>query len=1165
MNLVSRIIPGALNNANKDAIDWNYHGLLAYGCQSTVVVLDTQSFRVLQCMEKYYEPIIKVKWCPDKFYHNIDDPYSLKLASADSSGNILIWDVYKSSVQTEFRDGNKLISDMIWYLTDDNSQLLLVIYSPNIVTLWNAQTGTKIWRIIYDHERQRDTESFLQIIQDPFNHQRAILLGQSSLTFIEDFSPINTPSGQNRRFYISNTNNNNTNNNNTNNNKQQNPMPNNYNRSPSMTSISSASSQLTTRLKTIMEGNEYSKQDDQSSLSIVSLTDCIQILFHPIHRHLILIVYPREILIFDLQILQTVGNILCEKGSAAFYKIYGCSLHDTFICFHESGTISIRNRHLENSTITALQSSNCLLNDFVIDLTYDLIYYSDPFRLVKNTRICSFSVSPKDETSISLILTDGKVLFWNIDQKNFSTLSNNEINNEGNIGNRIPLGGVMFSAPHGPYVINMCPPMTAKNWKEWQPLLAVGCTNGDIVIFDLMDGTIQRQLAVHSCTVRGLLWLSSQIILSWAYQTPGDGRSTVRNEICMIDFQSGRQESFRSEVTHEESPIESLKVSQSKNYLIILFRDQPFELWDLKSFTLIRRLPKKCPRILALDWSPNVLVMKRSSGESNTLVATRSLSSGESEHDTNRTSKEAENALSDHEKKTARENFIFTDEYNLLYHFYVEGRTIKEVATVPPDHSSSAATDLVLKGDYLLSGDIDGVIQIFNIKLKQSKTFNTRRSPIRKVRFAPGKGNFRAFILFNDGVDIWDIRDRDRISTLKYPRDTIQVTDGEWASSDKIILACSDHCLRIYEMNLVDSSSSLEFQTIQQSTFYSYLLPARHANLLKHLLCITNGSLDDLIKKCEDTNLNGILEKELSKIDIKSKNYLTNTNSTIDRCLFIANLFNDSWEQYFWRLTEYYLYEYGTIIENSNRPLSLLSSYDLLLDSKTFEQIQLERTIRRDIKSLSSSSSINHCIDSYIALKQIDRAVQLLLDTDPNNDTYALNSIKACLISSMHKQPNEISKNTVTKLVATNLIANGKVDEGVQLLCTIDLCAEACRYLQDHNQWERSIWLAKLRLKTNSSEYIDVIKRWSEYIRLYSQTSKMNSALILITCGQFRRAIEILHNQGATELAIRLFICCKQFGIDDGTKGEKLFDDYMDLMKSFGFASIANDYRTILV
>ena len=41
--------------------------------------------------------------------------------------------------------------------------------------------------------------------------------------------------------------------------------------------------------------------------------------------------------------------------------------------------------------------------------------------------------------------------------------------------------------------------------------------------------------------------------------------------------------------------------------------------------------------------------------------------------------------ITEQEKKAPRENFIFTDEYNLLYHFYVEGRTIKEVATVPPD------------------------------------------------------------------------------------------------------------------------------------------------------------------------------------------------------------------------------------------------------------------------------------------------------------------------------------------------------------------------------------------------------------------------------------------------------------------------------------------------
>lgn len=69
-----------------------------------------------------------------------------------------------------------------------------------------------------------------------------LVLGQTSLTFIEDFSPINTPSGQSRRFYISNTSSNNT--------KQQ---------QPNQKKSTSATNQLTTRLKTIIEGSEHTK------------------------------------------------------------------------------------------------------------------------------------------------------------------------------------------------------------------------------------------------------------------------------------------------------------------------------------------------------------------------------------------------------------------------------------------------------------------------------------------------------------------------------------------------------------------------------------------------------------------------------------------------------------------------------------------------------------------------------------------------------------------------------------------------------------------------------------------------------------------------------------------------------------------------------------------
>ncbi|CAF0850740.1 unnamed protein product [Didymodactylos carnosus] len=1098
MNLVPRIIPGSLSNANKDAIDWGFHGLVAYGCQSTIVVIEPHHFQIIQCMEKHKEPITKVKWAAENYYHNHDNPYSLKLASADTSGNILIWDVYKATVQSEFHEGKQPVADMSWYIGDSNLIYhLLVLHTPNQLVLWNCLNGTKVWGVTY-------SDTLLHIAQDLFNVQRCILLGQNSIILIEDLSLTNSANGQARRFYISNSN------------KQQSTTD--LKQTPSLTSLNGISAaQLTTKIKTIIEG-ENKKQDDLAS--IVSLNDCIQILFHPLHRHLILIVYPREILIFDLEICQTVGTILCDKHVAAFYKIYACKQRDIIICLHESGTISIRIRHIENSTLAALQSTLTSLADFVIDVTYDLICFSDAFRLSKNTKICSFAVSPSNETTIGVILTDGRLLLWTTDKLILKN-ENLDINN-----NRIPLYGLMFAGPSSSCVIQMCPPMTSKNWRHWQALLAVGCSNGDIVLFDLNSGMIQRQMSIHSCTVRGVVWLSTTMLLSWAYHNT-DGRSLVRNEVFIVNIQSDG---------------------------ITLFFYQHVIVYNFK------------------EWSTNIVSKKKAtdssqmnnSGTESELELTRRLS----DSSTIDAGDKQQSILS----SPQREHFIFTDEYNLLYHFYVEARVIKEIATVPPDSSSATVTDIALKGDFMLSGDTDGILHIWNIKEKQTRSFPTRRGSIRKVRFAPGKGNYRAFVLFNDGLDIWDLKDNDRISSLKYPRDTISINDCDWACSDKPILACSDYCFRIYEMNLVDSSTSLEFQTTHQSFFCPHFLPSRTTFLLKQLLCIQpwnndNQIIFDFKTICDDGAIENLLNKEITKLDSDVCKYLSNTKSIVERCSFVAKLFNDQWEIRFWRLCEYYLFVYGKSPDDESiRPSSLPFSYDLLLDKTTFEHIQLERAIRHDVKC-TTKPMISHCINTYLYLKQIDRAVHLLLDTDPDDTDYAMNCIKACLITSLQNNSNNsTSKNTVTKLVATNLIANSKVDEGIQLLSTIDMCAEACRYLQDHNQWDKAAWLAKVRLGNN--EYIDVMKRWAEHLRIHSTTQQMTASLILISCGQFRRAIEVLHGQNAFELAVRLLMCCKQFQIEDccnenNTEWEnKLYDDYANYMQSNGFSMVAKYYRT---
>lgn len=50
----------------------------------------------------------------------------------------------------------------------------------------------------------------------------------------------------------------------------------------------------------------------------------------------------------------------------------------------------------------------------------------------------------------------------------------------------------------------------------------------------------------------------------------------------------------------------------------------------------------------------------------------------------------------------------------------------------------------------------------------------------------------------------------------------------------------------------------------------------------------------------------------------------------------------------------------------------------------------------------------------------------------------------------------------------------------MELLCLIGLIFDACRYLQDNNEWEKAAWLAKVRL--NENEQQEIIKRWSDYL-----------------------------------------------------------------------------------
>uniref|UniRef100_A0A452EQC5 Uncharacterized protein n=1 Tax=Capra hircus TaxID=9925 RepID=A0A452EQC5_CAPHI len=67
----ARTLTGALNAHNKAAVDWGWQGLIAYGCHSLVVVIDSNTAQTLQVLEKHKADVVKVSQILLPPYHKL--------------------------------------------------------------------------------------------------------------------------------------------------------------------------------------------------------------------------------------------------------------------------------------------------------------------------------------------------------------------------------------------------------------------------------------------------------------------------------------------------------------------------------------------------------------------------------------------------------------------------------------------------------------------------------------------------------------------------------------------------------------------------------------------------------------------------------------------------------------------------------------------------------------------------------------------------------------------------------------------------------------------------------------------------------------------------------------------------------------------------------------
>ncbi|XP_067012842.2 WD repeat-containing protein 11 [Anabrus simplex] len=1185
--VAARTVTGPANIQNQGAIDWGQHGLLAFGSNYTIVIVDTKNIQPIQCLDKHKSMVNKVLWEQCHQSKSLMEPASLELVSSDTTGHIIVWDVAAGTPLAVLQEGSKPVLDMAWVSGYDNSDhMLAALHPPYSLVIWDTHNKTKLWKKTY-------TETLVSFSFDPFDPCKMAFMCSDCILFVDDFTLTKVPSSNGRKFYISSP--------------RSNPSVSSARGSvTNLTSVGLEEKQRTRdRLRRLMKdlvvGETKPKPDD-----FMTVSECLQLEYHRSLRHHLLLLYAREVLVLDLHINQTVGIIPLEKTASPLLQIISARQRDILYCLHESGSVGAKFRRRQlgfvGSPLDAPAGSISSIDmgsfstDVFLEMGYEQRCQSEVIRYTKGSKVLGMALNPVCERRVALFINTGKVVFLELRLANGEGLFplvpsvamlqldpvkprsclRRETLSEligplmSESGPPLPplrllVTGMLTSAASPLTVIRMCPPLTTRNWQQYAPLMAGGTATGLVQVFNMATGTVDKELAVHSYPVRGIEWTNLTSFLSFAYPNISSSTGLVRNEFLLTDTLTGHSIPLRAD-KGDEQPIDLVRVSPLKQYFVVILKDGPFELWDLRNLCMLRTMPKKFPSVSALEWSPihNLKSLKKKLAfvEEKEQTEPTNLAASAPAGELGR----GENV---EKQLVAREHFVFSDSESQLYHFSVEGNIIRDGIKIPPENGVGTVTCIAFKNDQIVQGDVDGMLNIWDLKLRTSKNVPTGRGWIKKMRFAPGKGNLKLLILYSDGVDIVDLKKHyERISQLKCPKDMVKVLDIDWAASDKPVLATQDGCLRIMDMTLTSSFSPLIDYEFQDPVFCPALLPPKAAANLQ-LLLSTQFWKDKY--SLEFTTEDGFTEQELQAVkeqlgmlDSEQLEYLEHCPlGTAERSLIAAQLFGDQAEIDFWTVALYFLQiaklelkhskpspevERGANGElvNTGSPSVLDTKrinryphlqpldtcYDVLCEPYTYQRLQLERVSLHESKR-GDYEHTKKVIEQLILLGEMDRAVQLLLETELDNANYYTDAIKACLVATI--QSTGAAQSTI-KLVATNLIANGNIWEGVQLLCLIGKGLDACRYLLSYGLWDSAVWLAKAVLPLPDSH--EVLRKWSEHLCAGGQKNK--AILVTLSMGHFERVLEMLGSQRLHARAGQLLQACREFGIYPRSASEPL-------------------------
>ncbi|VDL92677.1 unnamed protein product [Schistocephalus solidus] len=382
--------------------------------------------------------------------------------------------------------------------------LLAVLHSDNKLILWNAQTCTVLWRKTYN-----DIISSFSF--DPFSTKNILFQGPNSFLFVEDFSLNVVPSSPGRRVLFSG-----------------------LAGGTDPTTVNMSSGRFSKAIRATakaMIGERFfgsiknSRPTDEllSEIDEIPMETPIQMLFHGFRKQHIILVYPREVVVFDMVLCQPVGSINLEQSSASFMRVYACRQADMLICLHVTGVITVHLGGTSTTPVPDLDTANC-------NLRYIKVGESRSLRRGRNFRILSMTVDPARELQVTVATSDGRLQFFELEPEQTAgkghhaptgvswpswtltdliSLYNNDENRSQPPQLRLRLQGFYTGSSPTPTVCTVCPahfilPLSMSS--RHSSLIAIGTMRGSVQIWDAYTAKMWREYQVLNVPILGVCW-----------------------------------------------------------------------------------------------------------------------------------------------------------------------------------------------------------------------------------------------------------------------------------------------------------------------------------------------------------------------------------------------------------------------------------------------------------------------------------------------------------------------------------------------------------------------------------------------------------------------------------------------------------------------------------